>query len=104
MILAVQQPRLQGSNAELTIRVFGVQLVISTARPGQEVIVTTVGHTIVANTHYLVLLIHDTGTNLKLKLNKSFQISITMQTSYVQEKNSQNGLVNELNPFRERSH
>ncbi len=49
----------------LTIRVFGVEPVVGRAGPWQQVVITTVGHTVVTDANDLILLIHDTCPHLQ---------------------------------------
>lgn len=47
-----------------TIRILGVQLVLGSARPRQQVIIAAIGHAVVTDAHDLVLLVDNTGADL----------------------------------------
>lgn len=49
----------------LTVRIFCIELVFSRTTPRQQVVITTIGHTIITNTHDFVLLVHDTCSDLR---------------------------------------
>lgn len=49
----------------LTIWIFSIKPVVSRSGPWQQVIITAIGHTIVTNANYLIVLVHYTGPHLQ---------------------------------------
>lgn len=49
----------------LTVRVFGVERVLGLPTPGEQVVTAAVGHSVIADPHYLSLRTDDAGAHLR---------------------------------------